>query len=131
MEIITAHDREILRNLAKHKMELHNCEKNKQNLKDWFLHNTFNSKRPMIHIDISGCWQEIFPQRLKCEGALARNFEERLWESFYNYEFVGDDYPVTDFFPVRWHVKHIPFGIDVKVVNATNELGQSTLGYQI
>ena len=131
METISTRDKEILRNLAKHKMELYNSERNQRNLQDWLLHNTFQSQRPMIHMEISASWQEIFPKRLKCEGWLARNFEERLWESFLNHELVGDDYPVTDYFFIPWRINHIPYGLDIKVVNAKNEAGQNTLGYKI
>jgi len=131
VESISARDRIILRQLAKHKLELHHTEANQRNLKDWMLHNTFKGERPMIHLELGGFWNEVYPQRLKCEGTLARSFEEQLWEGFINHELVGDDYPVTDYFYVQWRTWHTPFGIDVKVVNAVDEDGQDTLGFKI
>jgi len=131
MESINLKDREILRELAKHKLELFNEERNQLNLTDWLLHNTFRGKRPMIHLEIGCFWLEVFPQRLKCEGKLARNFEERLWESFINYEVFRDDYPVTDYFHVERRVEHIPFGVKTKVTHAVNEDGENTLGFRI
>ena len=130
METISTKDREILRNLAKHKLELHHCERNQQNLKDWLLHNTFRSERPMIHLEFGTFWSEMIPKRLECEGALARKFEESLWESFINYEVIGDDHPVTNYFPVNWHTRHIPFGINVKIIHSRNEKGDNTLGHK-
>jgi hypothetical protein len=129
MENISAKDREILRQLAKHKLELHHSEGNQRNLKDWLLHNTFRGTRPMIHLESGTFWSELIPKRLECEGELARNIEARLRESYINYEVIGDDHPVTGDFLVSWHMRHIPFGIDVNIVHASDETGD-TLGYK-
>jgi len=131
MESVSVHDRKILRQLAMHKLEIHHSEINRRTLKDWLLHNTFKGGRPMVHLEFNGFWNEVYPQRLKCGGELARSLELRLWESFLNHELIGDDYPVTDCFIVQWHTKHTPFGIDVNVVNAKDETGQDTLGFKI
>jgi hypothetical protein len=130
-EAITPRDREILRGVANRKRELHHSKRNQQLLEDWLLHNTFRGERPMVHIDIHSTWGEIYPQRLRCEGELARNIETRLWEGFILTEITGDDSPVSDDFFVHWHIEHIPFGLKVDVVNATNDDGLNTLGYKI
>jgi hypothetical protein len=129
MQTINSRDRGILRGAAKHKLDLHHSEGNQQNLKDWFLHNTFRGVRPMIHLEAGSFWNEVFPKRLQCEGQLARDLEMRLYEDFVNYEAFNDDHPVTDNFFIQWRTRHIPFGIDVKIIHASDETGD-TLGYR-
>jgi len=128
METINKKDRQILRNLAKHRQELHNSEKNLRNIKDWLSHNTFCGARPMVHLEIS-FRHELIPQRLKCEGQLARHLEEKLWEGVINHEVIGDDYPITDYFHIEWGAQHTPFGIDTEIIHATGT--SLALGYKI
>ena len=124
-------DKEILRELAKHKIELHNEERNQQNIKDWLLHNTCRSERPMIHTDITGAWNEIFPKRFKCEDPFAKDIEMRLWLSFYSYDVFGDDYPVSGYFQIEWNTRFIAFGLEPKRTYPNTETGQAALGYKI
>ena len=130
MEAISPKDRRILRELARRKLELHRCEQNQRNLKDWLLHNTFRGQRPMIHLEMGTFWHEVIPKRLQCEGELARDLEGKLWAGFINHELFGDDYPISGSFHVdNWHT-HTPFGIDIKAVHATDDAGNDTLGYK-
>ena len=129
MEKISQKDRDILRNLANKKLEIAQSERNQRNLKDWMLHNTFRGERPMIHIEIGGFCHELIPQRLRCEGPLARMIEEQLYGSMVNYEVIGDDYPVTGDFKVNWRVSHVPFGLTVEKRHVSDEAGHQALGH--
>jgi len=126
MDTISHNDRNILRNLAKRKQSLHHSDENQRNLKDWLLHNTFSCQRPMIHLEVS-FRHELIPKRLQCEGQLARQIEERLWEGIINREVICDDHPVSDHFWVEWNAKHIPFGLEVEYIYANSD----SLGYKI
>lgn len=116
-------DRQILRNLAARKMEIHHSKKNQRVIRDWFLHNTFRCDHPMIHLETS-FRHELIPKRLKCEDPFARFLEEKLWEGIINYEVIGDDYPVSDYFHIEWEAFHTPFGMDINYIHLP-------LGYKI
>ena len=84
--IISAQDREILREVAKKQLELANKESNKERIKLWYKHNALQGDRPMIHLEMWTFAQEILPQRLKCTGAFAKQVETMLYCNFLNQE---------------------------------------------
>lgn len=116
---ISAADREILRELAKHQLELANTDTNRQHIEDWYaLNECVPGARPMVSMELGSVEDEIIPQRLRCTGADARRLEASLYRCFLNYELFADDRVVPDHFPICWHTFFIPFDIPVKSVSA-------------
>ncbi len=83
---ISFHDRKILRELARKQYEYSQTEKNQRRINEWYEHNDLKGRRPMIHLEMGTFASEIIPQKLRCEGELARRTEEQLYLNFLNQE---------------------------------------------
>lgn len=129
MEAISAKDRSRLRELAHKQMEYAQLPSMKQREQEWFAHNTFCGKRPMIHLEMDTFEQEIVPQRMQCEGETARTIERLILRNFLNYELFDDDRVVPAEFSVSYQTYFKLFGLEIKVKHAEDSAG-SKLGYQ-
>mgnify|MGYP006955472532 CR=1 FL=1 len=89
--VISAKDREILREVANKQHELSQAEKNLKRIEEWYAHNSLKGERPMIHLEMWTFAQEILPQRLRCDGEFAREVETNLYCNFLNQELFDDD----------------------------------------
>lgn len=116
---VSVKDREILRNLAFHQMELANSQVNKTRINEWYDHNDYNGKRPMIHFELGSYQNEVLQKRLCCESKDMRAIEADLYRNFVNFEVFNDDKPVRDYFPVQWKTWFLPFDMEVKTTYAT------------
>ena len=124
-------DLRILRDLAKKQAEMARSPRMDELRRDWRLHGEFNkSSRPMVLVETGTFADDVLPQLLECEGGDARKLERRLRENMINHERFGDDTVVCDYLPEtpRWYF--IPFGIDIKSVNATDSAGRRSLGHR-
>lgn len=111
-------DKEILRTLACHQMELADFDINKTRIKEWVEHNDYKGKRPMIHFELGSFQDEVLQKRLKCEDKDARGIEADLYRNFINFEVFDDDKPVRDYFPVQWNTWFLPFDMEEKRIRA-------------
>ncbi|MCL4562758.1 MAG: hypothetical protein M1281_19365 [Chloroflexi bacterium] len=104
----SAQDRLILRDLAAEVTALaaRPIEADKRDL--WRRHNALEPTRPLIFCDPEDGWIEIIPpETLKCDGAVAQDWELRLRkEIFYGTQML-DDYTIRPFFDVA-HVHTLP-----------------------
>lgn len=116
---ISETDRDILRTLAAHQLELANTEENKRHIAEWYALNECEpGARPMISLELGTFEHEVIPPRLRCSGEFARSLETSLYRNFLNRELIGDDRVVPDYFPVLWQTFFIPFDIPVKRVSS-------------
>lgn len=127
---VSDEDKLILRELAKKQLELANKPENVKRVEEWTLHNDLKGQRPMIHLEMGTFAHEILPQRVKCKGPFAREIEESIYCNFLNQELFDDDRVTPDCFPVGYHTYFKPFGIDIKVVRATDSNGENSVGHQ-
>ena len=118
MEIISSKDREIIRSLATRQMELAKSETNQKIMHDWYKHHAREGGRPMIHIEMGTFYNEAVAPLMKCTGETARHIESRLHMMFFNREYIGDDHPVADFFPIKVNAWMQPFGLEVSRTHA-------------
>ena len=118
MSFISTKDKEILRRLAFHQMELACSDINHQRIKDWYDHNDYKGKRPMIHFELGSFQDEILQKRLLCVDEDARGIEADLYREFVNFEVFDDDKPVRDYFPLQWNTWFLPFDLEVKTKHA-------------
>ncbi len=129
-DIISHHDRVILRELARRQMEHARSEKNRQLIRDWCRHNACKGERPMIHLELWTFQQEIIPPLLRCESESARQIETLLYNQFLNRELFDDDRPVPDYFPISWDVRIKPFDLAVRQQHTTGSDGRESVGHQ-
>ena len=127
--IISAQDREILREVAKKQLELANKESNKERIKLWYKHNALQGDRPMIHLEMWTFAQEILPQRLKCTGAFARQVETMLYCNFLNQELFNDDRVTPDYYPLNYDTHFELFSIKIKKDLTTAADGSQSVGH--
>jgi hypothetical protein len=128
-KVISANDREIIRGAAKRQLELANTEKNKERVRQWYLHNKLMGDKPLIYIEMPTFMQEVMPQRLLCEGEYARGLEARFRRHYLNQELLDDDFVTPDYFPVKLRRSFKLFGVDVVKTNVKNADGKKGLGH--
>ena len=125
MQKISEKDKTILRRLASRQLEHARSDRNVKLKKEWMEHNTFCGKRPMIHLELLTFQDEVIPPLLECEGEEARQIERSLYMQFVNAEFIGDDYPVPDYYPLTWDPYLRIFGHQPKRIHAENSSGNN------
>jgi hypothetical protein len=98
---MSAHDRTVLRQLAGQVAELaaRPVEAEKRGL--WYRHNALEATRPLVFCDPENGWNEIIPpDRLECEGDLARRWEMTLRKEVFWGAEMGDDRVIEPYFNV-------------------------------
>ena len=128
--VISQKDRERLRALAAHQMELATSPAMQQTIKDWQALNSFRMNRPMVYLEMGTFAHEIIPQRMQCEGEEARGIEWQMLSNTLQSEVLGDDYVVPAYFPTGWQVDFNLFGMESKRTHAEDDKGSQTLGHQ-
>lgn len=129
MEVISAKDRDILRETAKKQLEYAKSPAMREKIKQWYAHNDLKGGAPTIQIEMWTFEKEIIPPRLRCESEPAREIERHLYRQFLNHELFDDDYPVPDHFPIGWSTWFKLFGLTVEREHATNSDGDD-LGHR-
>lgn len=113
--MISAKEKQILRETAAHQMELAASPRMAELTKLWIRHNACADTRPTIYIEWGTFAQEVIPPRLRCENEEAREIEYALYANFIGQELFHDDSVVPDYMPVGVNTWFVPFGIEVKV----------------
>ena len=127
--IISAQDREILREVAKMQLEHANMESNKEKIKLWYKHNSLQGERPLIHLEMWTFAQEILPQRLKCQGKFARQVETNLYCNFLNQQLFDDDRVTPDYYPLNYDTHFELFSIKIQKDLTTAADGSQSVGH--
>lgn len=107
-------DRERLRYLAAHQMELANSEKNLDRVALWKRHNMCKGERPVIHIEVDTFAHEALSPKLECEDGFARGLEYRLLHNMINLETFDDDRVIAPYFQTGFHSWFTLFGHNIK-----------------
>ena len=90
MELITAKEREYLRELAKKQQEYAGEERNLEAIKLWKQHNSFRGSKPPVVIEEVGFWEQIRP-RFYCSSQMGRFIEDKLLQATVPISLIGDD----------------------------------------
>ena len=97
--MITANEREVIRDLAKRLAELANQPIMEERRKLWYAHNDLKTDQPVIDCSPEGAWREIVtPDSLGGEDPGAREIEWTLRARIYRAEVINDDVPAE----MRW-----------------------------
>ncbi|HZJ82564.1 MAG TPA: hypothetical protein VFD57_02010 [Clostridia bacterium] len=127
---ISNKDKHILRDMAKQQLEIAHSPKMEKLRKDWILHGNFDSSsRPMITMELWTFADDIIPDRMRCEGDIARELEWSLHANVVNHLLFDDDTIVKDYIPVTYDSYFIPWGVDVKVEHTLDSSGGHSLGH--
>lgn len=98
---ISQHDRQVLRDLAKRVAELAARPMESEKRELWYRHNALEPTRPLVFCDPENGWNEILtPDKLQCEGGLARSWEWHLRRELFWGEQMRDDRVIEPYFNV-------------------------------
>lgn len=122
-------DREILREVAKQQLEWAGKEKNKEKIRQWYLHNSLQGEKPLIHLEMETFAHEILPDRMKCQGEFARWVEKNLYGNFLNQELFDDDRVTPDYFSMDYDTHFQLFDIPVQTEHTTDLGGGESVGH--
>lgn len=111
---MNAKDRERLRYLAAHQLEIANSPKNLERVELWKRHNMYKGERPPIHIEVGTFAHEAITPLLQCEDETARNIEYKLISNFINLEQFDDDKVVPLYFQQTYDIYFTLFGHHIK-----------------
>lgn len=120
---ISQNDREILRALARKKLEFAHSKRNDEILALWNSQANGIKDMPTVRLLFSNFKDEVIDSRLKCEGTDARALEAKLLSSMVGRELFDDDTPISDKFEVGLFADVTPFGANRKVTHSDNNKG--------
>ncbi len=78
----------------------------------WQDFNALRPRRPMVLAFPEGGWRELVPDSEgQCEDPLLRAWEMGLRRTVWRHEHICDDWPITNWFNVRWVVSFGDYGL--------------------
>lgn len=95
-------DKERLRALAAQQLELSQSPKMQECVKDWAALGRFQSRRPMVQLELATFEEEMIPQRMQCQDPQAREMELQFLRTMLPHLIYEDDKVVPEYFPVYW-----------------------------
>ena len=122
-------DRERLRYLANHQLEIANSPKNLERVELWKRHNMYKGERPPIHIEVGSFAHEAINPQLQCEDEQARWIEYKLINNFVNMELFDDDKVVPPYFQQTYDIYFTLFGHHIKQTVVKKDDG-TEMGHQ-
>ncbi|MBQ8585684.1 MAG: hypothetical protein IJ452_05310 [Butyricicoccus sp.] len=124
--VMTAHDAEVLRELAKKLRAYAERPEEQEKMALWRDQNDLKPTRPVIYIDLENGWNELMPQEfsLECEGEMAQEWEMWLRKEIIYAEKMKDDKPIEAKFYIPYQVHDSGWGIQRKL-KGTSAQGQA------
>lgn len=123
MKPITPSDREILRALARRKLELASSAENERILKLWHAQAEGRRDTPPIRLLFSNFTDEVITARMRCQGEEARQIEWKLLDEMVGRELFGDDTPLSPTYDIPLFTSVDPFGTQPHMTQAENSIG--------
>jgi len=115
--MMTPNDRTILRELAKKQQAFASLPIMQEREQMWLNHNELIGNDVPIHFEVGTFERELIPA-LQTTTDIARSIELSLHRNMLNHLHIGDDRVVPKTFDIAWHVKFVPFGIEVSTQHA-------------
>jgi len=119
MDPISAHDHDILREIASRKATFANDTRNDAILAMWQAQAKGIRTSPTVRLLFSNFRHEVITPRLRCEGEQAREIEARLLDSMVGRELFDDDTPISDTFDVPLFTSAYPFRVRPNLLRST------------
>jgi hypothetical protein len=121
---IDAHDRRILRDLAREVADMAALPVMAERRAAWRRHNRLERGRPMILVFPEGAWRELLPDTtLQCTDERLRGWEGALRQTLYTCHHIGDDQVVEPIWIVRRAISHTGWGLEPHYKPSTEHLG--------
>jgi len=118
---ISDSDKEILRPLASKMAALAARPIEQERKKLWYRLNSLQEARPVIFCDPENGWNEVITEdQIKCEGALARQWEMTLRKEIFWGESMGDDKVVEAVFNVNYVYEESDWGMHETITKTQN-----------
>ncbi|MCL5674394.1 MAG: hypothetical protein M1501_01450 [Candidatus Omnitrophica bacterium] len=111
---ITKNDTDILRKIAKRKMEIANNPVNLKRKELWKALHDLKPKRPMVLAEHGGIRdkKKPFEPVIECDEKWAQNVETQLKEEIWRFEFLRDDYCIEPYFSINWILNVSNYGVE-------------------
>jgi len=122
---LTEHDKKILRELAKQKIEIANNPVNEERKQAWLALHDLKPIRPMILAEWGGIrdHNKPFAPQLQCSENWTRNIESSLLSEIWVFNSLRDDHVVEPFINMNWFVECSDYGVQATVYEGNNEGG--------
>ena len=127
---VSPQDRNILRTLAKRQLEYASLPIMHKRISEWYEFNDLKGKRPMVQVELWPLWEEVVSPFMQCQGDTARSIESELYKNYLNHELLDDDYPVPDFFPIRWNTHINLFNLKIGTQGTKDSAGNRSVGFR-
>jgi len=128
LRTITADERRYLRDLARKQAEYAALPIMAQRKALWYAHNSLQGERPVIVVEMDTFEQDMLPSP-RCESPAAMVLEQNLNRHLVNFEMIGDDKVVPDYYAVNWQIQVDEFGILIPQEHADDDRG-GAVGYR-
>lgn len=120
--VISQHEREYLRELAKKQLEYANLPVMEERKRLWYLHNSLRGERPMVVMEEASFLAELLPEA-KCMNEAAKLMEYQLRQNILAYEASDDDKVMPDFFVINAKIDIKHYGLEMKKTYSDSGLG--------
>ncbi|MCY3019915.1 MAG: hypothetical protein NTW87_12910 [Planctomycetota bacterium] len=119
--MVSAHDRKVLRSLARRVREIAEHPEMPVRKKRWYALNALKPERPLVLCFPEGAWGELLPSsQMQCTDEKLRHWEWTLRSKVYWWKHIRDDNAIEPFFDLNWHVKAGDFGVKVPFTHGEN-----------
>jgi hypothetical protein len=120
--VISAKDRDIIRDLAKRVVEIAAWPEQAEKKSLWLKHNALGETCPLIFADPENAWYELIPSdQLRCQSNLARLWEFRLLKELYWAEKIRDDRVIEPHFTTYYVYDETGWGPEVKIIGREDD----------
>ena len=114
MATMTESDRQRLRSLARHQLELANSDTNLERVELWKRHNACKGERPPIHIEVGTFARQVIAPQMQCQDPFARSLEWQMLQDCINLEVFDDDMVVPPFLRLPYETHFRLFGHTIR-----------------
>jgi hypothetical protein len=109
---ITSHDRDILLGLAQRVRDIADGPRNREIVRQWYLHDECRAERPLLLTETDGGQKMVIPDlTLRCQEKWARGQESALLDTLIHVETIGDDTPVDPYVNCGWRLTISDYGM--------------------
>ncbi len=111
-------DLNILRELAKHQLDISQAPVNQERRRLWYKHNALQGEHPIVLAEAGIVFNALVPaSSLLCQEEWARGLERTLRATIFQYEHIQDDSVVEPYIKCNWHVNVSNYGIPIQRVH--------------
>jgi hypothetical protein len=124
----TPTEKRCLRELARRQADYAALPIMKERKALWYAHNSLQGERPVIVMEMDTFEQEMMPPP-RCTSPAAAILEQNLNRHLVNFEWIGDDKVVPDYYAVEWQIQVDEFGVLIPQEHADDGHG-GAVGYR-